>query len=327
MRTRFAAVVLGTLVLAGCASRSSPNSLDPAGSQARSISGLWWVLLWTATGVFVVVLTLILWGAFGRRRGNPGGLGDHRFITVGGIAVPFVILAIVGVLTVTVARDISARPEDPFRVEVIGHRWWWEVRYHDTGFVSANELRVPTGRPVSVTVRSVDVIHSLWIPQVAGKLDAIPGQPNHLTFELDRPGRITGLCAEYCGIQHTNMAIAVVGMEPDDFSKWMAEHSARTSPVSPTSAAEARGEATFMQEACSGCHSIAGTMATGTVGPALTDLAARPLLGAGAIPNTPENLRRWIADTQGVKPGSLMPTLDLPPDEVDDLVAYLTGLR
>jgi cytochrome c oxidase subunit 2 len=320
-------VVVGGAVLAGCVSTSSPNSLDPAGSDARSVSALWWVLLWIATAVFVIVAGLILFGAFGRRRANPGRWSDHRFITLGGIAVPFVILAVVGVMTVLVARDISARPSDPLRVEVIGHRWWWEVRYPDTGFVSANELRVPTGRPVAVTLRSVDVIHSLWIPQVAGKLDAIPGQPNHMTFDLDRTGRFTGLCAEYCGIQHANMAIALIGMHPADFAAWMDDHARERSSGATSAGSATRGEQTFMQEACSGCHTIAGTPAQGTLGPALTDIGARPLLGAGALPNTPENLRRWIADTQGVKDGALMPTLDLPADEVDDLVAYLTSLR
>jgi cytochrome c oxidase subunit 2 len=230
-------------------------------------------------------------------------------------------------MTVRGARDLAeAKTGDPLRVEVIGHRWWWEVRYTDTGFVSANELRVPVGRTVEVTLRSVDVIHSLWIPQVAGKLDAIPGQPNHMNFDLERLGRFQGECAEFCGIQHANMAIVLVGMRPADFASWLSDHD-HTGRDGAASGSAAAGEAVFMREACSGCHSIEGTPAQGTIGPALTDIGSRPSLGAGVLTNTPEHLRRWISDTQGVKPGALMPTLDLPAQEVQDLVAYLTSLR
>jgi cytochrome c oxidase subunit 2 len=278
-----------------------------------------------ASAVFLIVATFIVVGLVTGRKDNPGKLSDHRFILWGGVIVPFAILTVVAGLTVAFTRDLSsAGSGTPLHVEVTGHRWWWSVRYPDTGFTTANEMRVPTGRPIEVSVRAVDVIHSFWVPQVAGKTDAIPGQPNHMVFEVDKPGLYWGECAEFCGIQHTHMAIAVVALSPGDFATWQARH--RTPPATTTKAARV-GRSTFLHLSCAGCHTISGTSAHGTVGPQLTDLGERHSLGGGALPNTPANLREWLLHTQTVKPGSLMPTLDLTRRQVDQLASYLTTLK
>ena len=209
----------------GCGNDTTPSTLNPAGSQADRLATLWWILLIMATVVFVVVGAFIAYAALSRRRGNPGGWSDHRFIVVGGVAVPFVILSVVAALTVVDSRDLAnAGTGKPVHIEVIGRRWWWEVRYPDTGFVTANEMRVPVGRPIELTVRSDDVIHSFWVPQLAGKTDTIPGQPNHMVFDVSRPGTYFGNCAEFCGIQHTNMAVVVVALTQPDFTRWEADH-------------------------------------------------------------------------------------------------------
>jgi cytochrome c oxidase subunit 2 len=312
----------------GCATHRTPDTLHPVGSVAQRIATLWWVLLILALIVFAAVATLIAYGARSGPGRNPGGWSDQRFIVVGGIVVPFVILSVVAALTVIDAKDLAnAGPGKPLQIEVIGHRWWWEVRYPDTGFVSANEIRVPIDQPIHVTVRSVDVIHSLWIPQVAGKADAIPGQPNHLVFDVDHTGVFGGECAEFCGVQHTNMDISLVAMTPTRFAAWQAAHLGVESKRQPTSKLARRGLEVFENQPCAGCHTVTGTTATGRVGPALTDIGERQTLGGGALANSSSSLARWLGHTQAVKPGALMPTIPLTNAQVSALVAYLEGLR
>jgi cytochrome c oxidase subunit 2 len=289
---------------------------------------LWWVLLILALIVFAAVGTLIAYGARSGPGRNPGGWSDQRFIVVGGVVVPFVILSVVAVLTVIDAKDLAdAGPGKPLQIDVIGHRWWWEVRYPDTGFVSANEIRVPIDQPIHITVRSVDVIHSLWIPQVAGKADAIPGQPNHLVFDVNHVGVYGGECAEFCGVQHTNMDISLVAMTPSRFAAWQDAHIGSDPGSRPTTALARRGRHIFEQQSCSGCHTVRGTTATGTVGPALTDVGERQTLAGGALSNSTQSLVRWIAHTQAVKPGALMPTIPLSAGQVTAIAAYLEGLK
>ncbi len=317
------AVLIATAAV-GCSNDTTPSTLNPAGSQADRLATLWWILLIMATVVFVVVGAFIAYAALSRRRGNPGDWSDHRFIVVGGVAVPFVILSVVAALTVVDSRDLAnAGTGKPVHIEVIGRRWWWEVRYTDTGFVTANEMRVPVGRPIELTVRSDDVIHSFWVPQLAGKTDTIPGQPNHMVFDVSRPGTYFGNCAEFCGIQHTNMAVVVVALTQSDFTRWEADH---TRPPTPTGPAAA-GQAIFEEQSCAGCHTVTGTSARGKVGPNLSDFGERQTIGAGALLNDRDHLADWLRDTQKVKPGALMPTLDLSEAQIRDLVAYLEELK
>ncbi len=323
MRAVVGAAALATL--AGCGGSSS-NALRPEGDEAATTAVVWWLLLGTAVAVGLVVTGFILWGSLRAPRPNPQGMTDDRFIAIGGIALPALVLIATGVLTVvatTMLRPATAA-SDALRIEIVGHQYWWEITYPDQGIVTANELTVPVGRPVELTLRSADVIHSFWVPQLAGKQDLIPGQTNHLPIEVRSAGTYVGVCAEFCGIQHAGMGITVHALTSDDFGTWLAEHDAIEQA---TSAQAQRGRAVFEQYPCGGCHRIADTEAQGDIAPDLTDLAIRSTLGAGVLDNNPENLAKWITGVSTVKPGALMQDFDIPDDDLDALVAYLESVR
>jgi cytochrome c oxidase subunit 2 len=210
-------------------------------------------------------------------------------------------------------------------VKVIGHQWWWEVRYPGTSAVTANEIHIPARTRVNVEVRTDDVIHSFWVPQLNRKVDMIPEQTNRLLLVADRPGRYRGQCAEFCGLQHAKMGMYVFADQPDAFQRWIARQ-AGPAPPRPRTGAAAAGARVF-QENCATCHAIRGTNAQGNVGPDLTHLMSRETLGALAITNTPANLRRWVENPQDVKPGNQMPVLPLSSQQLDQVVAYLETLK
>jgi cytochrome c oxidase subunit 2 len=213
---------------------------------------------------------------------------------------------------------------DEITVDVVGHDWWWEVRYPGTSLQSANEIHLPVGRTAVVRLTSDDVVHSFWVPQIAGKLDVVPGQTNLLRVKPNRTGTFLGECAEFCGVQHANMRFLVVVEDASAFSRWT---TLRQAAPSADTAVE-RGAADFQREACAGCHTIRGTPANGVICPDLSDFGRRKELGAGVAANTPENLLRWIRDPDTFKPGVIMPGFDhLSEGELHDLVAYLESLR
>jgi cytochrome c oxidase subunit 2 len=219
----------------------------------------------------------------------------------------------------------SATPEsDATDIEVIGWMWWWEVRYPRLGIVSANEVHIPVGRPVRLTVSTADVIHSFWVPRLHGKLDLVPGRANTLRLDATEPGVYRGQCAEYCGLQHTRMGITVVAHDADSYATWTANEQAPA--ATPVDSLAARGAGVF-EVACAACHTVRGTLATGARGPDLTHLASRRAIGAGTLPNTREHLMAWVADAQRVKPGNAMPTMHLRDDDLRAVVAYLETLR
>jgi cytochrome c oxidase subunit 2 len=209
-------------------------------------------------------------------------------------------------------------------VQVTGHQWWWEIRYPGTRAVTANELHIPVRTPVRVEVRTADVIHSFWVPELNRKIDTIPGTTNAIELDADAVGSYRGQCAEFCGVQHAHMGLVVVAEPAAQFRQWLAGQARPAAP--PATAAARRGQELFTSAGCQSCHAIRGTAASGDVGPDLTHLASRKTLGALAIPNTREYLRSWIVGSQQVKPGNQMPDLDLAPDRLDDLTAYLEGL-
>jgi cytochrome c oxidase subunit 2 len=207
--------------------------------------------------------------------------------------------------------------------------WWWEVRYPEQGIVTANEIHVPAGQAVKLELTSVDVIHSFWAPSLHGKRDMIPGLTTTFWIQADQSGVYRGQCAEYCGLQHANMAFVVVALPPDEFAAWMSERSAapaRPAPAAPPSPADLpRGLAVFLRAGCAKCHSIRGTPAEGKLAPDLTHIGSRQTLAAGTVPNNRGNLAGWIANPQALKPGAKMPATYLPPEELFDLVSYLEG--
>ncbi len=210
-------------------------------------------------------------------------------------------------------------------VDVIGHQWWWEVRYPGTAAVTANEIHIPVDTRVNVVATTADVIHSFWVPQLARKIDEVPGRQNRVLLYASRPGRYRGQCAEFCGFQHANMALFVIAQPRAAYEAWLANMAAPAVP--PATPVAQAGQKLFIANQCASCHEIRGTSARGLIGPDLTHLATRRTLAGAEIRNTPVELRAWIADPQGIKDGSRMPNLGLSSTEYDQIAAYLEGLR
>jgi cytochrome c oxidase subunit II len=301
-------------------------------AAAQAMLG-WWLLV--VSGVVVLVVTvLVLAGAFrGHSNETPAvereGAGV-RWVVVGGMIVPAIVLALTFAFTIATENATAAPPKIAgMTVEIIGHRWWWEVRYPEGGqgqtIITANEIHVPAGVPVRLELSSVDVIHSFWIPRLAGKTDVVPGQRNVAWIQADKPGVYRGACTEYCGLQHSNMAAFVVAESVEQFKQWM--RAQRDVVSAPSDSDAARGLAVFQKSSCTACHTIRGTSAVGRIGPDLTHLVSRMTIAGGSLENTRGNLAGWIANPQSIKPGNDMPTAPLRGTELQALVAYLETLK
>jgi len=320
-----AATVAGAAVLSGCHG-ASPSMLDAHGSEAQRIAGIWWLMFGLGAAVYAFVAGLVVWAVLRRRTTeNESRLNDNSWIIWGGVVMPVIILAVLAVVTVQATSQLRKPEKDALQVQVDGKRWWWKVSYPGTPIVTANEIRLPAGRPVEIGLDSDNVIHSFWVPQLAGKVDVIPGQHNVLRFTPKTPGKYLGECAEFCGIEHARMDFIVIVQADTDFERWITAH--EPVPSAPDGEDATEGEAAFMREACAGCHTIRGTPAQGTVGPDLTDFGERSSIGAHTIENTPSNLAKWMVDAQSFKPGALMPPLELSDRDVSNIVSYLEGLK
>jgi cytochrome c oxidase subunit 2 len=289
------------------------------------------------TGViFVVVAALTVYALvrFRRRAGEPDReppqvYGSAR-IELAWTAVPFLIVVVLFLVTARYIWSIERRPQTAgaLEVHIVGYQWWWEIRYPALGIVTANELHVPVSdpgnpTPTFITLQSADVIHSFWVPQLAGKMDTIPNQTNRLWIDPRQSGTYVGQCAEYCGLQHALMLLTVVVQPRDEFQRWVAVQQAPATD-DPTVRA---GRDLFTSLACINCHTVRGTPANGIFGPDLTHLMSRRTLAAGAARNTPENLRAWVDNPAIIKPGALMPPMNLSREELARLTAYLVTLR
>ena len=301
--------------------------MNPAGPGARTINELWWLMFGVATFVVLLVGGLVFTAIVRRRAPDPrlSPPWARRLIYGGGVVFPLVVLAALWVL---VLHDIGAL-SDPgtqrLTVDVIGHQWWWEVRYPQQGVVTANDVHIPVGQPVELRLSTADVLHSFWVPELTGKTDMIAGRINHMTVEASNAGVYRGQCAEFCGLQHANMIFFVVAEPPATFQQWLSRQV--QGPPAPTDPTLARGEQVFVNAACVACHAIKNTPANGTLGPDLSNIGGRLSIGAGAVPNDTGNLAGWIIDSQGIKPGNLMPRMQLPAQDLQALVAYLESLR
>lgn len=336
-RCRCRLAPLAAVLLGGCSGEPGQSTLHPAGPAAAEIAWLWWVMFPAFTAVFLLVVVLLL-GAIFRKSARPsapgplrGGeegpappLGRTGFIVVGGIVLPVVVLTPLFLLSLNTSASLR-QPQKSLTVRVVGHMWWWEVRYPEQGIVTANEVHVPAGRPVRLELTSADVIHSFWVPRLHGKRDMIPGLETEFWVQADEPGAYRGQCGEYCGTQHANMAFLVIALPPDEFDAWLAE---RTRPrPEPATAEERRGREVFLKAGCAPCHAVRGTPASGNVGPDLTHLGSRRTIGAGLRPNTRGELAGWVADSQALKPGARMPRSYLAGEDLLALVTYLEGLK
>jgi len=325
---RGAYVVTGGVLLAvaGCGS-GVQSALNPAGTGARQVAGLWWLLFSIAAAVCAVVIGLLLWALVRRRRaGLVPRSGGRRLVVIAGVVVPAVILTTVYGIGLGQMRSLQQPPGPAaVTVDVIGHTWWWEVRYPDRGVVTANEIHVPVGTTVRVRLQTADVLHSFWVPSLMPKTDLIAGRMNETWLRVERPGRYRGQCAEYCGLQHAHMAFWVVAESRDSFEAWLDQQAAPAPGVALAASDPQlrRGKSVIENGSCASCHTVRGTSAQGTAGPDLTHLVDRDYLGAGSLPNTPGHLAGWIADSQTSKPGNLMPPQPLSADDLQAVIAFL----
>jgi cytochrome c oxidase subunit 2 len=319
--------IASAVAFAGCA--HAPSTLKAEGSATRTIDGLWWFMFWIASAVFVIVMAILVASLLRRRRRTEIDRSDRRsetFVLVSGAAIPFVILTVLFLYVLHDLRTLSsAAGNTNLTVQVIGHDWWWEVRYPQQGAVTANEIHVPAGERVRVEVTTDDVIHSLWVPQLNAKIDLIPGQTNTTWFEADRPGTYRGQCAEFCGLQHAHMALSVIAQTPADFTTWLDNESQPL--AAPTDPVARAGENDFLNSTCVGCHTIRGTVAEGDEGPDLTHVGSRRTIAAGTLTNTRANLERWVSDPQTIKPGAKMPPTELDPDQLQAVLTFLQSLK
>ena len=329
-----------TALLSGCANLPY-STVMPKTEAARMIQDLYVLIFWLAVIVFVLVqggLLYVLW-RFRARPGHelPEQTHGNTTLEIGWTIAPAVILVIMAVPTIRTIFALESAPppspdgNPPLVVEVVGKQWWWEFRYPEVRLpngqplTTANEMVIPTGRTVYLSITSDNVIHSFWVHQLMGKIDAMPNHDNRLWFTAEDPGQYFGQCAEYCGVQHAQMRMNVIAMTPADYQAWVARSS---QPAEPVTDIAREGAEAFVTNGCAGCHTIEGNpTAIGKIGPDLSHFGSRTTLAAGIMQNTPENLQHWLEDPQAIKPGNFMPNLHLRPRDVEALVAYLHSLK
>jgi cytochrome c oxidase subunit 2 len=319
------------LVLTACAENAPQDTMEPAGPVSRTILHLSEPVFVIAGIVFVLVQGLVVFAVikFRDRPDRPGPepeqIHGNTKLEVGWTLIPALILFSIAIPTIKTIFDLSQKPANALQVTVIGHQFWWEYRYDDLGITTANELSIVAGQPVELTLESIDVIHSYWIPPLAGKTDVIPGRENHMSFEADKPGTYLGQCTEFCGLSHANMRARAVAYTQADFDTWVArQKSAAVTPPAGSQAAE--GLALFNGKGCAGCHTVEG-VSQGKVGPNLTHLQSRSTFAGSIFALNEDNLRTWLEDPPAVKPGSVMPDLGLTEEEITQLIAYLETLQ
>lgn len=328
-----------TLFLAGCSSYLPQDILTPFSPAANEVAGLFYIIFWIATIIFILVEGLLVYFVlrYQRRAKDefPEQYHGNTRLEVTWTLLPALILAVVFVLTIRSMATTGPTnpPAEGTPISVRGQQWWWEIQYNNGQVLTANELRMPAGQVMNVTLTSNNVIHSFWVPKLMGKTDAMPGHENKTWLLTDQLGVYDGQCAEFCGVQHANMLFRVIVQTPAEFEAWL--QSQQAPPVEPAPGSlEARGKEilTNPQYLCVGCHTIQGTNALGTTGPNLTHFASRGCFAGCLFQNNHDNLTRWLTNTEAMKPGNLMAAAlarraPLTPDEVAALTAYLESLR
>jgi len=308
--------------------------LDVAGVQNGHIHTIWLVLLYICGVMYLLVVCFLLWALGRSRKAQPArrgpdapGMSTALYAWIG-----LVVAGLFGITLTSYAVDRSiflANQQKGLSLKVTSQQWWWTIEYENDdssqSFQTANEIHLPVNVPVTLSLRSPDVIHSFWVPNLHGKQDLIPGRDTDIHLHPTRIGVFRGQCAEFCGAQHANMALFVIVESQRDFDRWRAGQ--LQSAREPSDGTTARGRDVFMTSACALCHTIRGTDAGGATGPDLTHVASRVSLAAGALNYSRGNLAAWIADPQGIKPGNHMPRVGLPPDDLQSIIAYLDGLK
>ncbi len=325
------------LLLTGC--QRAQSSLYPAGPAADKLARMSWLMIITFLIVTAVMWVLIALAVM-KRRGSldthePVGVGGGQgWIAIGGLIIPGIILFVIFVLGLQLMASFPIH--DPHmadmapQIRITGHQWWWQVEYLQGGvyqhFTTANEIHIPAGKPVTIELRSADVIHSFWVPNLHGKVDLIPGHVNFIQIEADHPGNFPGTCAEYCGAQHAHMRLLVVAQPADEYQAWL---EGQLQPgVEPAAGDAQQGEQVFMAGPCSNCHQVRGTLAGGRVAPDLTHIASRQYIAANSYANNDANLEAWVTHAQSLKPEAAMPNLtQFTGEQLRELVAYLRQLK
>jgi cytochrome c oxidase subunit 2 len=333
------AVLILAALICGCSGFQS--ALDPKGPKAEAVAQLNWWLMITVSVIYIAVISTLFYVL--RRASTRPVAFDHdeiaderekergmtRWVASAVAATVLILIAFVFV-DVSTARSLGrVEGSEPLRIDVVGHQWWWEVKYPDPDphnyFLTANEIHVPVGRPVLIKMTSADVIHSFWAPNLDGKKDLIPGHETNTWFRADTAGIYRGQCAEFCGHQHAKMSFFIVAQPRSQFERWL--QSQRSPASTPSDSIAQAGERVFMAGTCAMCHTVSGTGAGGTVGPDLTHVASRLTIAAGTLPNNTGNLAGWILDPQSIKPGAKMPPNKLDPQALMALLVYLSSLK
>lgn len=312
------------------------SALAPDGPQAARLAHVIWTFLAVCAVVYVVVIAAVLAAIARRRRDGDGENFDERArlraVTAAGAVTTLVLVAL---LIVSVRAGHGLNPmrgaHDTVTVRVIARQWWWEFQYPgdapDQRVTTANELRIPVGRPVLLELVSRDVIHSFWVPSLHGKRDLIPGHDSTTYIQADHPGVFRGQCAEFCGAQHAKMGLLVIAQPEAEFQAWLAAQRRSATPADALASSIRHGHDLFVGGTCPMCHTVAGTIAGATMGPDLTHVASRTTVAAGSVPNLRDHLAKWIADPQAIKPGNRMPPTPLGAADLADLVSYLETLQ
>lgn len=322
------------VLLSGCVSNARQDTLKAHGSIARQLNHLFIPVFWIAVGVFCLVAGLVSIAVVRFRARSddeaPRQIHGHTALELTWTVIPALLLTFIAVPTVKMVFDINRIPKKAMTINVTGHRWWWQMDYTEpanpskTVFSTATELHIPIRQKVDINLTSVDVIHNFWVPELAGKLYAIPGRHNRLVLEADRAGTYYGQCAEFCGTSHGNMRLRVVAESASDFQNW--ESGMAAGPVVPGSPDAQTGLQLFTSLGCAGCHTIDG-ISSGVVGPNLTHFKDRSTFAGSIFANNDNNLHLWLANPPAEKPGSVMPNLHLSEDQINKLIAYLDTLR
>lgn len=300
-------------------------------AEAYDINSLFAKFLIAAAIVLALVAGMVIFGAIRysarRRPAEPSQISGSKALEIIWTSAAFLAVTYFFILTVATMRKIN----EPFQkgrkpdIVIIAHQWWWDMRYPEYNIITANELHIPAGDKLLMQIESADVIHDWWVPQLGRKIDAIPGHINYTWIDAIKPGTYEGTCSEYCGVEHAWMRILVIAETPADYAAWVDEQ--QHIPGPPADSLGRAGARLFQEKTCANCHSIAGTPADAHIGPDLTHLASWQIILSGMLPNTDNNLQRWLANPQKIKKGAHMPDFKLNQNEIDALSHYLEGLK
>jgi cytochrome c oxidase subunit 2 len=332
--TGFLLALASLLALGGCTGWQS--ALNVHGQSATSLKQLIIVIVAVCSVVWTLVMVALIFALWRRRERDdrpfaPNPRTERRMTVVvsSSVAASVIIISALTLASFFTTRALSVGDSNDLTIKVRGLQWWWGVEYFaskpDQHFETANEIHIPVGRNVRFQLEGIDVIHSFWVPSLAGKQDLIPGRPNELTIRAERPGVYRGQCAEFCGLQHAHMAFFVIAEEQAAFDEWA--RSQRENAAASSEAEIAAGQQVFLSKPCAACHAIRGTSASGTTGPDLTHVGGRKYIAAGLFETTRGSLAAWIADPQTLKPGNNMPLVPLNAEELRSVSAYLASLK